>query len=78
MQQKISKYSFTLLLYVATSVRVVPQEETAICHYFVKYSPIFTGRQRSCKPCTSYRRKPYVCLSHAGTDMSENEIFTDG
>jgi len=29
-------------------------------------TPIFTGRQRSCKPCTSYRRKavrPSVCLS---------------
>jgi len=36
---------------------------------------IFTGRQRSCKPCTSYRRKavrpsvcPSVCPSHAGTE----------
>ena len=23
----------------------------------------FTGRQRSCKPCNSYRREPSVCLS---------------
>jgi len=40
---------------------------------------VFTGRQRSCKPCTSYRReavRPSVCLSiclsvcpsHAGTE----------
>jgi len=40
---------------------------------------VFTWRQRSCKPCTSYRREPSVRLSvcrpsHAGTEWKRREL----
>jgi len=45
-----------------TKIHVVSDEVLT----FQKLVSFFTGRQRSCKPCTSYRRKAVrlsVCLS---------------
>ena len=44
------------------------------------YFHIFTGRQRSCKPCTSYDRhvrpsvRLSVCPSHAGTEWKRRKL----
>ena len=63
---QVRTFTLKFLHYTSVSISYVRMK------YCAHYNCVFTGRKRSCKPCTSYCRKPSVrpsvSPSHAGTE----------